>query len=420
MSMDIPRGKGHKRKKTILRILYAIVGLAAVLGITYYLSQLEPAAPSVDQATLWTDRVRKQDLVVKVRGAGTLVPEEERFVPATVSGRIEVIHVKPGVALQPDTVILELSNPELERDEVDARLRYGAAKANYRNLEVQLQQQLLQNKASAAQISADYERASMEADLNKELLAEGLIDNLTYEKSRIEARNLKTRNDLEQERLENFAKTVEAQLEAQNAEVATTKALWDLRKEQLKSLSVRAGIRGQLQEVPVEVGQQVNPGENLARIAQPEKLMAEVRIAETQANEIAIGQYAEIDTRNGVIPGHVVRIDPAAAQGVVQVDVALDGELPQGARPQLSVDGTIQIDKLENVLVMGRPAYGQADQTIGLFKINEQEQTATRVQVQLGRSSVNEIEVKAGLKEGDVVILSDTSQHDDYDKIRLN
>lgn len=418
--MDIPRGKGHKRKKTILRILYAIVGLAAVLGITYYLSQLEPAAPSVDRATLWTDKVRRQDLVVKVRGAGTLVPEVERFVPSVVSGRIEVIHVKPGVALQPDTVILELSNPELERDEVDARLGHEVQKANLRNLEVQLQQQLLQQRASAAQISAQYEQAQMQADLNQELLAEGLIDNLNYRLSRISAENLKIRNDLEQEQLENFAKTAQAQLEARKAEVATAKALWDLRKEQLKSLTVRAGVRGQLQEVPVEMGQQVNPGMNLARIAQPEKLMAEVRIAETQANEIAIGQYAEIDTRNGVIPGHVVRIDPAAAQGVVQVDVALDGELPQGARPQLSVDGTIQIDKLENVLVMGRPAYGQADQTIGLFKINEQEQTATRVQVQLGRSSVNEIEVKAGLKEGDVVILSDTSQHDDYEKIRLN
>ncbi|HSR67263.1 MAG TPA: HlyD family efflux transporter periplasmic adaptor subunit [Acidobacteriota bacterium] len=418
--MDIPRGKGHKRKKTILRILYTIVGLAAVAGITYYLSQLEPAAPSVDPATLWTDKVRRQDLVVKVRGAGTLVPEEERFIPAIVSGRIEVIHVKPGVELSPATVILELSNPELERDEVDARLGYEVQQANFRNLEVQLQQQLLAQKAAAAQTTADYETAQMQANLNQELLQEGLIDNLTFELSRIRANNLKVRNELEQERLDNFAKTVVAQLDAQRAQVATAKALWDLRKEQLKSLSVRAGIRGQLQEVPVEVGQQVSPGENLARIAQPEKLMAEVRIAETQANEVAIGQYAEIDTRNGVIPGHVVRIDPAAAQGVVQVDVALDGPLPQGARPQLSVDGTIQIDKLENVLVMGRPAYGQADQTIGLFKINEQERTATRVQVQLGRSSVNEIEVKAGLAEGDVVILSDTSQHDDYDKIRLN
>lgn len=420
MAMDIPRGKAHKRKKAILRILYSIVGLAAIAGITYYLSTLERALPSVERATVWNGTVERKDLTIKVRGPGTLVPEEEVFIPAQTQGRVERIVEKAGIPVQPDTLILVLSNPELVRDALDAKLRLEAEQANYRNTEVELQSRLLTQKATSAQVAADLSEATLQADSYSQLFDDGLIDELTYKSSKIRAENLEIRNKLEQERLENQSKAIEAQLEAARVDIETQKALYELRKSQLEALNVRAGISGQLQEVPVEVGQQVGPGTNLARVARPDELMAELRIPETQANEIQVGQFAEIDTRNGIIPGHVIRIDPAAQQGVVQVDVALDGALPQGARPQLSVDGTIQIDKLDNVLVMGRPAYGQADSTIGIFKILPDGVTAARVQVQLGRSSVNEIQVVNGLQEGDQVILSDTSAYDDHEKIRLN
>ncbi len=420
MAMDIPRGKAHKRKRAILRVLYSIVSLVALAGITYYLSTLERALPSVERATVWNGVVVRKDLTIKVRGPGTLVPEEEVFISAVTQGRVVRIVEKAGIPVQPDTLILVLSNPELERDALDARLRLEAEQARYRDLEVQQQSQYLTLRATAAQIHADYTQAQMEADSNRQLQEEGLIDELTYQRSKIRAENLKTRKGLEQERLDNLSKAIEAQLDVARVAIDTQRALSELRQSQLEALHVRAGISGQLQEVPVEVGQQVSPGTNLARVARPDRLMAELRIPETQANEIQVNQFAEIDTRNGIIPGHVIRIDPAAQQGVVQVDVALDGPLPQGARPQLSVDGTIQIDKLDNVLVMGRPAYGQADSTIGIFKILPDGVTAARVRVQLGRSSVNEIEVKSGLQEGDQVILSDTSAYDDHDKIRLN
>ncbi len=418
--MDIPRGKAHKRKRAILRVFYSIVVLAAIGGITYYLSTLERALPSVERATVWNGVVERKDLTIKVRGPGTLVPEEEVFIPAQTQGRVERIVEKAGIPVRPDTLILVLSNPELERDALDAELRLKAEQARYSDLEVQLQSQLLTMKATAAQVDADYTQAQMEADSNRQLREEGLIDELTYQRSKIRAENLKTRNGLEQERLENLSKAIEAQLDVAQVAIDTQRALFELRQSQLDALNVRAGISGQLQEVPVEVGQQVGPGTNLARVARPDRLMAELRIPETQANEIQVNQFAEIDTRNGIIPGHVIRIDPAAQQGVVQVDVALDGELPQGARPQLSVDGTIQIDKLDSALVMGRPAYGQADTMIGIFKILPDGVTAVRVQVLLGRSSVNEIEVKTGLQEGDQVILSDTSAYDDHEKIRLD
>lgn len=416
--MDIPRGKAHKRRRMILRVVYSIFGLAAVTAVTYYISQLEPAAPSVADATVWKGEVKRGTFVRQVRGPGTLVPEEEIFIPAVTSGRVERIVLKPGVEVKPDSLILVLNNPELERDALDARLSLEAAEARYRDLEIQLESQVLTQRASAASVEAEYNQAKLEADLNNDLQKEGLIDNLTVQKSTIRADNLKTRNELEQERLRIQEKSVKAQLEAQRSDIDKLKALHDLRLSQLAALHVRAGIRGQLQEVPVEVGQQVSPGTNLARVARPDELMAELQIAETQANEILVGQSANIDTRNGVIPGHVVRVDPAAQGGLVQVDVALDGELPTGARPQLSVDGTIEIERLSDVLIMGRPAYGQANQTISLFKI-QPDDTAIRVQVQLGRSSVNEIEVVAGLNEGDRVILSDTSAYDDFDKIQL-
>ncbi len=418
--VDIPRGQEHKRRKAILRVVYSIVGLILIAGITYYLSGLEPAAPTVERATVWLDKVERGDFRRQVRGPGTLVPEQELYIPAITQGRVERIIVKPGVSVEPDTVILELSNPSLQRDYTDAKLRLEAAKARYRNLEVQLQSQLLTQQASAANVVANYTQARLESDLNLELQAEGLIDDLTVKTSDIRAQNLKVLNDLEQRRLKEFEKSIIAQLEAQRADLATLDALFELRASELDALRVRPGIRGQLQEVPVEEGQQVMPGANLARVARPDKLMAELRIAETQANEIVVGQKADIDTRNGVIPGHVIRIDPGAQQGVVQVDVALDGELPQGARPQLSVDGTIEIEFLQDVLSMGRPAYGQANSTIGLFKILSDGTTCVRTQVRLGRSSVSRIEIISGLQQGEEVILSDTSTYDSFDRLRLS
>ena len=417
--MDIQR-EGVARKKKIRRAIYAGAGLVAILLITLALSRLEPAAPSVKRATVWMDVVKRGSMLRQVRGPGTLVPVEIRWIAARTNGRVERVLTLPGVIVEADTVLIEMSNPELEQTALDAEYQLRAAEASLEDLKVRLESQVLNQRAMAASVQAEFSQAKLQAEADQDLHNQGLIGDLTLKLSQVTADELVTRNELEQERLKIASDSVKAQLAAENARVEQVRALYTLRKNQVSALKVRAGIAGVLQQMPMEVGQEVTPGTTLAKVAQPEKLKAELRIAETQAKDIEVGQKASIDTRNGVIEGEVMRVDPAVLEGTVTVDVALVGELPKGARPDLSVDGTIEIERLENVLYVGRPAYGQANSTIGLFKLLEDGEIAVRVQVRLGKSSVNTIELMEGLLEGDQVILSDTSAWDAYDRIRLN
>ncbi len=417
--MDIPRPEAA-RKRRIKRILYTAISLAAVLIVTAWLSRLKPAAPSVERSTVWIDTVRRGPLLIQVRGLGTLVPEEIRWIPAATEGRVERILVKPGTPVEADTVLLELSNPELEQAALEAELQVKGAEAELADLRVRLERQLLDLKAAAASVQAEYSQAKLRAEADEELAREGLISSLDVKLSRVRAEELATRNEIEQKRLSISSESIQAQLAVQQARVDQLRALYQLRRSQVESLRVRPGIAGVLQQMQVEVGQRVSPGTILAKVAEPGRLKAELKIAETQAKDIQIGQPATIDTRNGVVAGRVVRIDPAVQNGTVTVDVALEGSLPKGARPDLSVDGTIEIEKLEEVVYVGRPAYGQPYSTIGLFRLESDGQHAVRTQVKLGRTSVNSVQVLEGLGVGDKVVLSDMSAWDAFDRIRLN
>jgi HlyD family secretion protein len=417
--MDIAR-PSMARQRRLRRIVYGAAGLILVSLITLGLSRLKPAAPSVERATVWIDTVKRGPMLRQVRGLGTLVPEDIRWIPATTEGRVERIVVHPGTNVKPETVLLELSNPEVELQALDAESQLRAAEAQYTELKVRLESQRLDQAAAAARVQAEYHQAKMKADTDEQLATEGLIADLNLKLSKVTAEELANRDRIEQKRLEISGESVEAQLAVQRAQVEQRKALARLRRSQVDALKVRAGMGGVLQLVPVEVGQRVAPGTNLARVAEPSRLKAVIRIAETQAKDIQQGQVASIDTRNGVVPGKVSRIDPAAQNGTVTVDVALEGELPKGARPDLSVEGNVELERLDDVLYVGRPAQGQGDSLIGLFRLNESGSEATRVKVKLGRFSVNTIEVVEGLKVGDQVILSDTSAWDAFDRIRLN
>jgi len=417
--MDVPR-KSAGKKKLIKRIAYGTVAIAAITGITIYVSTLEPAARSVDPATVWTDIVKRGSMLRQVRGLGTLVPEEIRWIPAVTQGRVEKINFRSGAVVTPDTIILELSNDELQRDLIDAEAQLRAAEAEYSARKVGLDNELLNQRAAAATVKADFKQAKLQAEVNEDLARQGLLSQLQATLSKVRAEELAERNKIEDERLANFERSVTAQLAVQQARVEQLKASHNLRQTQIASLVVRAGMSGTLQQVAVEVGQQVTPGLNLARVSDPTRLKAELRIAETQAKDIQLGQSVSIDTRNGIIPGKVIRIDLAATNGTVTVDASLDGEYPKGVRPDLSVDGTIELERLENILYVGRPVQGQENGTIGLYKVDPDGRGAGLVQVRLGRSSVNTIEVVDGLKEGDKVILSDTSQWDSADRVRLN
>ena len=407
----------NKRKRRIWIGAGAVVLVALV---TFGLSRLEPAAPSIEKGTVWMDTVKRGPMLRQVRGSGTLVPEEIRWIPAMTEGRVERRVVLPGTAVKPDTVLLELSNPELEVAAADAASELKAAEAEQTNLKVQLESALLTQRAAAAGVQSDYRQASMQADADDELAKNGLVADITQKLSRMRAEELKGRSEIEESRLEMSARAAEAQLSVQQARVDRFRAAYRLRQDQLNALKVRAGVEGVLQLIPVEVGQRVSPGANLARVAEPGRLKAEVRIAETQARDIQIGQVASIDTRNGIIPGKVSRIDPSVQNGTVTVDVALEGALPRGARPDLTVDGTIELERLTDVLFVGRPAFGGEQSTVGLFRLEAGGSAATRVQVKMGRSSVNSVEILEGLKEGDQVILSDMSAWDAFDRVRLN
>jgi HlyD family secretion protein len=417
--MDVQRSPSVARNRKIRRILYGAAVLLGVLVVTLGLSRLKPAAPTVDRATVWVDTVKRGSMLRQVRGLGTLVPEEIRWIPATTEGRVERIVVKPGTTVTPDTVILELSNPQLEQEAQDAELQLKAAEAEFANLKVQLRNELLSQQAAAATVQADYSQAKLQAEVNEELAKQQLVSDLINKQSKVKAEELKTRYEIEMKRLASNSESAQARLAVQQARVDQLRALAHLRKSQLSALRVRGGVSGVLQQVPVDVGQRVTSATNLARVADPNRLKAELKIAETQAKDVQIGQKASIDTRNGIVEGHVVRIDPAVQNGTVTVDVIMDGELPKGARPDLSVDGTIELERLNDVLYVGRPAFGQEQNQVGLFKLVDGGAGAVRTPVKLGRSSVNTIEILSGLQVGDQVILSDMSAWDAFDRIRL-
>jgi len=416
--MDIQRPSNARAKK-IGRIAYGTVGVILIAGVTVGLSRLRPAAPTVDAATIWPDTVKRGPMLREVHGLGTLIPEDIRWIPAQTDSRVDRIVLRPGAIVKPDSVILELSDPQLQRDALDAEYQLKGAEADYDNLKVQVHSDLLNQRAAAASVRSDYEQAKLQHEVDDQLQKQGLAADVTAKLSKVRAEQLAIRVQLEDERTKNAEETAKTRLAAQQARVEQQKALYNLRRSQLEALHVRAGINGVLQLVPVEVGQRVTPGANVARVADPKKLKAEIKIAETQAKDVAIGQKATIDTRNGIVAGRVSRIDPSVQNGTVTVDVAIDDPLPQGARPDLSVDGTVELENLKDVLYVGRPVHGQADSTIGLFKIVNDGSEAVRVNVKLGRSSVTTIEVLQGLQVGDKVILSDMSAVDNFDRIRL-
>ena len=387
--MDIKR-EGVAEAKRKRRILYGALALVVVALVTLGLYRLEPAAPSVDAATVWRDTVKRGEMLRQVRGPGTLVPEEIRRIALNTAATVERRVILPGAVVEPDTVILELSNPTLEQETQDAELALSAAEAEYADLEVRLDSQLLNDEAAAARVESEYRQALLQAEADERLLREGLIPDITQKLSRLKADELKNRTEIEVKRLKIAAQSNAKQLASEQARLEQTRALYDLRRRQLDDLKLRPGISGVLQDVPVEIGQNLPAGTVLAVVAQPDKLKAELRIAETQARDVTVGQKASIDTRNGLIAGVVSRIDPAVRDGTVTVDVALEGELPRGARPDLSVDGTIEIERLADVLYVGRPAYGQANSTIALFRLEPGSSNAVRVPVELGRSSVDD------------------------------
>ncbi len=417
--MDIKRPAKSKVKKQIRTVVLLVVGLAAVGGITYGLTKLKPAAPTVDRSTAVIDTVKRGQMLRQVRGNGTLVPELTRRIPAPADGRVEVIPVQVGVEVSPNTVIAELSNPQMQQQAMDADFQLKAAEADQETLRVRLESDNMAQQAAVATINADYSRAKIELDTNEELGRQGLVADLTLKMARVQVKDLLNRLSVEKQRLAISAKSTAAQLNAQRSRMDQLRAFAKLKHDQVESLKVRAGSAGVLQQVTVQVGQQVAPGFDIARVADPASLKAELKIAETQIKDVKLGQPVEVDTRNGMIQGRVSRIDPAAREGTFTVDAALTGPLPSSARPDLSVDGTIELERLDNILYVGRPAFGQGQSTVSMFRVTPDGQEAARTPVVLGRSSVNTIEIIDGLREGDQVILSDTSAWDNYNRIRL-
>lgn len=417
--MDIARPDLSKarRKKRILLGFVAVLMLGA---ITLLLSRLKPAAPTVDRNLVWIDTVKQGQMLRQVRGLGTLVPEEIRWIAARTQGRVDKIILRPGAKVTTDSVILMLTNPDVEQAATNAESQLKASEAELLNLRVNLQSAVLQAESVAASAKADFEQSRLQAEVNEQLAKDGLISALDLRLSKVRAEQLATRHSIEQRRFQFAKDTTEPQLAVKQAEVDRLRAIAKLRRDEVDALAVRSSMNGVLQLLPVEVGAQVNPGFNLARVADPTKLKAEIRVAETQAKDVQIGQPASIDTRNGVVEGRVSRVDPSVQNGTVTVDVILSGDLPRGARPDLSVDGTIELERLDSVVHVGRPAFGQERSTVGIFRLDAEGVYAVRTQVKLGRSSVNTIEIVDGLKPGDRVILSDMSQWDANDRIKLN
>ncbi|MGD0957211.1 MAG: efflux RND transporter periplasmic adaptor subunit [Candidatus Acidiferrales bacterium] len=416
--MDIAR-PDVKRKKTIRRYIYIGASLLVVVVVTAALIRLKPAAPSVDRSTIWTDTVKRGSMLREVRGLGTLVPETVWMIPAATQGRVEKRYLLPGTPVKANTIILDLINPQLEQEALDAQYQLKGAEASYEQTKAQLQNQLMDKRTQAASVSSQYRTAEMQKEAYEHLGKLGLKAELDVKTAEVQAEELAKQNDLAQQEVETFANSITAQLAVQQANIDQKRALYGLKKSQVEQLHVRAGVDGILQELDVDVGQQVAQGAPLAKVSQPNQLKAALQIAETQAKDIQIGQKASVDTHNGVIPGHVMRIDPSVANGTRTVDVKLDGPLPQGAVPDLSVEGTVEIERLTDVLYVGRPVHGDANSTVGLFKLVNGGSEAVRVPVEIGSESVNTVEIRKGLNVGDAVILSDMSAEDNYERVEL-
>lgn len=417
--MDVPR-EGARKKRIVRRTLIVLTAAALVPLITWGLSRLKPAAPAVEKSTLWFDSVKRGSMIRQVRGLGTLVPEEVLWIPAVTEGRVDRIAIRPGARVTPQTVVLVLSNPDLVLSAEDLRWQIRAAEATMADLRVKLETAKLDLRASVARVESEYVQAKLKWERDAALQKEGLTPDLTVRLSKATADELAKRYDIDVKRLEISGASAQAQLDAQRVQIEKLKAAYELKRKQVSELTVRAGSDGVLQQMPVEVGQRVTPGTILAKVAQPSKLKAEIRIPETQAKDVAFGQPAEVDTHNGVIKGVVSRIDPAAVNGNVTVDIRLEGELPAGARPDLSVEGVIELERLTDVLHVQRPVAGQPNSVISLFRLSPDEKEASRVQVRIGRVSVQTVEIIDGLKVGDKVVLSDMTAWDSHDRLRLN
>ena len=417
--MDIKRSPKSKLKKRIRTGVLIAGGVVAIGGITYGLSKMKPAAPTLDRSTAVIGTVKRGEMVREVNGNGTLVPQVTRWVPAPADGRVEKILVQAGVEVSAGTVIVDLSNAQMEQQALDAEFQVKTAEADAENLKVRLESEGMTQQAQIASINAEYSQAKLQLDTDEVLAKQGLVADLLLKVSRVHVQDLANRLRVEQQRLAVTGKSNKAQMKAQDSRVQQLRALAKLKRDQVEALKVRAGTNGVLQQVSVQEGQQVTPGVNIARIADPASLKAELKVAETQINDVKEGQEAIVDTRNGLIHGRVSRIDPAAREGTFTVDITFTESLPSSARPDLSVDGKIELERLRNVLFVDRPAFGQAQQTVGMFKVSPDGQEAVRTQVKLGRTSVSTVEILNGLREGDQVIISDTSSMDNYNQIRL-
>ncbi|MFN0069291.1 MAG: efflux RND transporter periplasmic adaptor subunit [Limisphaerales bacterium] len=420
--MDVPR-PDLVRKRRRRRLAWGAATVAVLSVVTVLVARLEPAAPTVDRAAVWPDTVRRGEMLRQVRGPGTLVPETILFVQAEAEGRVERILVQPGAEVAADTVLMELSNPELQQAAFDAEWALKAAEAQLDRLRTQLESDRLQQQAALATLRADLAQARLEAEADESLARDGLVPEITRRRSQSKAADLDQRTGIEERRLGFYGESVASQLAVQRAEVEKLRASLELKRRQVANLRVRAGIDGVLQQTgeqaPLQVGQRVGPAATLAKVVLPQRLKAEIRVPETQARDVLRGQPVAVDTRNGIVAGHVVRVDPAVQNGSVLVEVKLDGPLPRGARPDLSVEGTIEIERLTDVLFVGKPVQGQADATVGLFKISPDGREAVRVPVRLGRASVSTIEILEGLVAGEQIILSDMSQWDAHQRVRL-
>jgi HlyD family secretion protein len=417
--MDIVR-KDVSKKKRIRKIAAITVTVVAVVAVTFGISLLEPAAPNVDRNAVWIDEVKRGQMIRQVRGIGSLVPEDIRFITAETRGLVEQVYVLPGAIVDESTIILEISNPELEQQELNARLALEASEAQLLRLKVELEANLLQRRSELARIESEFKLARLTAEVNQDLFDEGLLSERDLKTSQIRAETLATQFELEKQRLDFGERSLAPQLKAQEADVNQARTRLELFENQVRNLKIRPTSRGVLQRMEIEVGQQISQGQSLAQVANPRSLKAVVRIPETQARDVQIGQMARVDTRNGVIDGEVMRVDPNVENGTVEVDIRLVGDLPKGARPDLTVEGTVELENLPDVLFVGRPAFGRANSTVGVFKMEPGSNIAIRAPVQFGRISSTTIEVVQGLEPGDRIILSDTAQWDQYDRIQIN
>jgi HlyD family secretion protein len=417
--MDIQRPSQAKAKLK-KRIIWGAVGVVALIAVTVVLARLKPAVPTVDKSLVWIGTVKRGPMVRQVHGPGTLVPVDIRWIAARTQGRVDKIVLLPGAIVEPDSLVMVLSNPDVTQAALDTQSALTSGEADYANLKVTVQSAVLSAESEAATAKASYENASLTAEVNEKLFKEGLISELNLKLTQVTAEQDEAVYKIAEKRYQFSKDSVAPQLAVKEATVAQLRAQAKLKLNEADALNVRAGMKGILQVVPVEVGAQVIPGANLARVADPTRLKAAIEIAETQAKDVQIGQPAEIDTRNGIVVGKVMRVAPSVVNGTVTVDVALTGDLPSGARPDLSVDGVIELEHLDDVIYVGRPAFGQEHSTAGIFLLEPDGVYATRTQVQLGRSSVNTIEIVKGLNPGDQVILSDMSQWDSHERIKLN